>query len=161
MLKHYSHIRMEAKRSALEAIVRKPSSASESQQGYPQKSPPSPQNGGKDLETGHSPEGTDNSNARKNGARDCSESDVITQNFEGESLQKSLKLANFEGHRGVYRRRKLLKKLAPQVGLEPSRLIQPLARIHQHFATNTGKIKGWGEFSWLEPHPLKAPKTRE
>jgi hypothetical protein len=33
MLKHYSQIRMEAKRSALEAIVRKSSAANESQQG--------------------------------------------------------------------------------------------------------------------------------
>ena len=39
MLKHYSHIRMEAKRSALEAIIRKRSDANESQQEYPQKSP--------------------------------------------------------------------------------------------------------------------------
>ncbi len=41
MLEHYSHIRMEAKRSALEAIVRKSSAPNESQQEYPQKSPQS------------------------------------------------------------------------------------------------------------------------
>jgi hypothetical protein len=33
--------------------------------------------------------------------------------------------------------------LAPQVGLEQSRLIQPLARIHIDFATNAGKSKGY------------------
>jgi hypothetical protein len=38
--------------------------------------------------------------------------------------------------------------LAPQVGLEQSRLIQTLARIHHHFATNTEKIN-WGSGSSL------------
>jgi hypothetical protein len=33
--------------------------------------------------------------------------------------------------------------LAPQVGLEQSRLIQPLARIHIDFVTNIGKSKGY------------------
>ncbi len=33
--------------------------------------------------------------------------------------------------------------LAPQVGLEPSRLIQPLAQIHIDFVTNIGKSKGY------------------
>jgi integrase len=41
MLEHYSHIRMQAKRNALEAIVRKPSGTSESEQRSPQKSPQS------------------------------------------------------------------------------------------------------------------------
>lgn len=35
-------------------------------------------------------------------------------------------------------------RLAPQVGLEQSRLIQPLARTHHHFATSTGKINSCG-----------------
>ena len=74
MLKHYSHIRMEAKRSALEAIVRKSSTANDSQQGYPQKSPQSPRNGGKTPQSGHAPKPTENSNSLKSGARDCSES---------------------------------------------------------------------------------------
>jgi hypothetical protein len=35
--------------------------------------------------------------------------------------------------------------LAPQVGLEQSRHIQPLARIHYHFATSTGKINSYSD----------------
>jgi hypothetical protein len=41
-----------------------------------------------------------------------------TQHFEGESLQCN----DFGGHRGVVRARKSMKKLAPQVGLEPTTL---------------------------------------
>ena len=33
--------------------------------------------------------------------------------------------------------------MAPQVGLEQSRLIQPLAQIHIDFVTNIGKSKGY------------------
>ena len=75
MLKHYSHIRMEAKRTALEAIVRKRTETS-----------------------------TD-----ENAKEQCSESPTNTQAFEGEYPQKSPQSGVFEGHRGVYRRRKLLK----------------------------------------------------
>ena len=109
MLKHYSHIRMEAKRSALEAIVRKSSHASESHEGYPQKSPQSPQNGGKTPKSGHAPQPIKNSKALKNGTRDCSESPGFTQDFEGEYPQKSPQPSFFEGHRGVGRGRKSLK----------------------------------------------------
>ncbi len=122
MLKHYSHIRMEAKRSALEAIVRKSSAPNESQQGYPQKSPQSPQNGGKTLNNGHAPEPMELAIAPKNGARDCSESLGFAQDFEGEYPQKSPQSGIFEGRRGVGSGRKSLKRLAPQVGLEPTTL---------------------------------------
>ncbi len=111
MLKHYSHIRMEAKRSALEAIVRKSSAQNESQQGYPQKSPQSPQNGGKTLNNGHAPEPMELAIAPKNGARDCSKSLGFTQDFEGEYPQKSPQSGIFEGHRGVGRGRKSLKRI--------------------------------------------------
>ena len=77
MLKHYSHIRMEAKRTALEAIVRKRTETS-----------------------------TD-----ENAKEQCSESPTNTQVFEGEYPQKSPQSGVFEGHRGVYRRRKLLKRI--------------------------------------------------
>jgi hypothetical protein len=102
---------MEAKRSALEAIVRRPSAASESQQGYPQKSPQSPLNGGQAPKSGHAPDPTDNSNALKGGTRDCSESLVSTQDFEGEYPQKSPQSGIFEAHRGVARGRRSLKIL--------------------------------------------------
>ncbi len=111
MLKHYSHIRMEAKRSALEAIVRKSNAPNESQQGYPQKSPQSPQNSGKTLNNGHAPEPMEPAIAPKNGARDCSESLGFTQDFEGEYPQKSPQSGIFESHRGVGRGRKSLKRI--------------------------------------------------
>ena len=111
MLKHYSHIRMEAKRSALEAIVHKSSDANESRDGYPQKSPQSPKSGGKTPESGHASEPTENPIARENGARECSELSVITQVFEGEYPQKSPQSGVFEGHRGVGRGRKSLKMI--------------------------------------------------
>ncbi len=111
MLKHYSHIRMEAKRSALEAIVRKSSAPNESRQGYPQKSPQSPQNGGKTLNNSHAPEPMELAIAPKNGARDCSDSLGFTQDFEGEYPQKSPQSDIFEGHRGVARGRKSLKRI--------------------------------------------------
>lgn len=81
MLKHYSHIRMEAKRNALETVVQKRATSA----------------------------------TEENRLQGYAEIPANTQDFEGQSLQKSLHSANFEGHRGVYRRRKLLKKMAPQV----------------------------------------------
>ncbi len=88
MLKHYSHIRMEAKRTALESIVRKNGNAA-----------------------GATPAATDDSPVPGD-----------TQHFEGESLQKSLQCNEFGGHRRVVRARKSMKRLAPQVGLEPTTL---------------------------------------
>ena len=75
MLKHYSHIRMEAKRNALETVVQKRATSA----------------------------------TEENTLQDYPEVPANAQDFEGQSLQKSLHSANFEGHRGVYRRRKLLK----------------------------------------------------
>jgi integrase len=77
MLKHYSHIRMEAKRTALESIVRKDGDEKKAAQ-----------------------------NERDNSALPT---DML--HFEGPSLQKSLHSAVLEGHRGVYRSRKLLKRI--------------------------------------------------
>ena len=75
MLKHYSHIRMEAKRNALETVVQKRAA----------------------------------STTEENGSQEHAESPVVTQVFEREYPQKSPQSGVFEGHRGVYRRRKSLK----------------------------------------------------
>ncbi len=115
MLKHYSHIRMEAKRTALESIVKKsePGATSGEGNGYVggslQKSLQWEQDGqGTDAKkevrqmTAASAKGESENN-------DCSLSPVNTRAFEGESLQKSLQSCNFGGHRGVYRIRKSKK----------------------------------------------------
>jgi hypothetical protein len=102
MLRHYSHIRMEAKRTALESIVKKQPNGSavetENSQaadgakgvGYPQRVQGYRTGRGEQpkLET------------------ECSESLTITQDFEGEYPQKSPQLAVSEGHRGVTKARK-------------------------------------------------------
>jgi integrase len=110
MLKHYSHIRMEAKRTALEAIVHKPNGASESQtespQGSPQKSPQWSRNENGRQASGHASTPTETSIAVENAKSDCSELPVITRDFEGVYPQKSPQSGVLEGHRGVYRRRK-------------------------------------------------------
>jgi len=73
MLKHYSHIRMEAKRNALETLVQKRvQAAAERSQHH-------------------------------------AESTAVAQDFEGQSLQKSLHSGVFEGHRSVYGVRKSKK----------------------------------------------------
>jgi integrase len=116
MLKHYSHIRMEAKRTALESIVKKPMSTDASVQqngqaegGSLQKSLHGLQNGATRPTSNHATAQSANSATVKKTAQQCSELPVNTQHFEGESLQKSLQSCNFEGHRGVVRGRKLLK----------------------------------------------------
>ena len=77
MLKHYSHIRMEAKRKALESVV----------------------------------ENRAQKTTEENTPQECAESPVITQDFEGEYPQKSPQSGVFESHRGVYRSRKVLKRI--------------------------------------------------
>jgi integrase len=112
MLKHYSHIRIEAKRTALESIVKKQTDTGSSGQqtgqaeGSLQKSLHGLQNGVSRLTSNHAPAQPDNSATAKKTEQQCSELPVNTQHFEGESLQKSLQSCNFEGHRGVTEARK-------------------------------------------------------
>jgi hypothetical protein len=114
MLRHYSHIRMEAKRKALESIVpaQKTSVSYEEQSGYAegslQKSLQSAKNG---LQTGASTLSAEDKNPipteiQKQG---CSELPANTQHFEGESLQKALQSCNSAGHRGTGKARKSMK----------------------------------------------------
>ena len=77
MLKHYSHIRMEAKRNALETVVQKRAAPA----------------------------------TEENTLQEYAEVPANAQGFEGQSLQKPLHSPVFEGHRGVYRRRKSLKRI--------------------------------------------------
>jgi integrase len=101
MLRHYSHIRMEAKRHALEAIVlnqtvsRKPEREGEETVGYPQSRNGSVE--GSPAGAGSEP----NRSVLPKGA----------QHFDVGYPQKSPQSANFEGHRGVWRGRKSLKKI--------------------------------------------------
>jgi hypothetical protein len=96
MLKHYSHIRMEAKRTALESIVKKPTDTLPSGQqtsqaeGSLQKSLHGLQNGAARLTSNHATAHHANSAAAKKTEQQSSELPVNTQHFEGESLQKSL-----------------------------------------------------------------------
>ena len=75
MLKHYSHIRMQAKRHALETIVQKRAETV----------------------------------TEKNAPQHYAQLPINTHAFEGESPQKSPQPGVLEGHRAVYRKRKLLK----------------------------------------------------
>ena len=117
MLKHYSHIRMEAKRRALESIVTKPAGngASGEQSG---RSGGSLQKSLQRLQNGHGRDATKavrplTATAQKgeNAKQDCSLSPVDTRVFEGESLQKSLQSCNFGGHRGAGKARKSKKRI--------------------------------------------------
>jgi len=115
MLKHYSHIRMEAKRRALESIVRKPvqSDGSEQQKGQTegslQKSLHRLQNGKETNGSHNSAAAIEDFDSAANREKQCSEMPAISRGFEGESLQKSLESADFGGHRGTGRGRKSLK----------------------------------------------------
>jgi integrase len=109
MLKHYSHIRMEAKRTALEAIVKKHPGVEGSIQpktqpeGSPQKSPHGLQNRDGQTTTKRATAKTGSSAAADKSEAQCSESPTITQGFEGEYPQKSPQSGVFEDHRGVSR----------------------------------------------------------
>ena len=113
MLKHYSHIRMEAKRNALEAIVRKSNGRSDSQpvggEGSPQKSPQWSQNGSQTPKNGRALTAAEHPNMLENAKSNCSEFGGFTQDFEAGYPQKSPQSGVLEGHRSVYRKRKLLK----------------------------------------------------
>ena len=117
MLKHYSHIRMEAKRTALESIVKKSETGATSGEGngYAGRSLKKPlqrqQNGhGTDAKKEVRPK-TATPPKRENEKNDCSLSPVNTRVLEGESLQKSLQSCNFGGHRGVGKARKSKKMI--------------------------------------------------
>jgi integrase len=114
MLKHYSHIRMEAKRNALEAIVRQPNGTTESLaapgERSPQKFTRSSQDRVQRHTNGHAPTPGDKSIATKSAEGDCSELPGFKQHFAGGYPQKSPQSAAFEGHRSVYRKRKSLKR---------------------------------------------------
>jgi integrase len=112
MLKHYSHIRMQAKRNALEAIVQKPAAAKaskgkdEAAEGVPTKPPAEVIRGAKAARRSHAQVPVENSNAAMNSKGDYSELPRVTQGFEGVSPQKSPQSAIFEVHRGVKKGRK-------------------------------------------------------
>jgi hypothetical protein len=112
MLKHYSHIRMEAKRTALESIVERQTNIGSSGQqtgqaeGPLQKSLHGLQNGAPRLSSNHSTAQPTNSARAKKTEQQCSELPVNKRHFERESLQKSLQSCNSEGHRGVTKARK-------------------------------------------------------
>jgi len=116
MLKHYSHIRMEAKRTALESIVKKSMStdASIQQNGQAgkslQKSLHELENGAHRLTSNNTSAQPVNFTTAKKTKPQCPELPVNTQHFEGESLQKSLQSCNSEGHRGVMRTGKSKKR---------------------------------------------------
>ena len=124
MLRHYSHIRMKAKREALEAVVDRRKAAEEelrqensamsaATQGVEseslQKSLHRLQNGDQRDSRRRGIMQADKTVAAKNGASQCSELPANTRGFERESLQKSLQSCNSGGHRGVGRGRKSLK----------------------------------------------------
>jgi Phage integrase family len=102
MLKHYSHIRMEAKRRALEAILQKQEGTFELVQQRAGAGSQIPTNA-------HAPEPTDNSLALENANSDRSDLPGMTQHFEGGYPQKSPQSGVSEGHRSVYKNRKLKK----------------------------------------------------
>jgi integrase len=114
MLKHYSHIRMEAKRRALESIVpvRLATAAAESDQktgqveGYPQESPHGLQNESKPTDRKRATAKTGNACAANKADLPCSESPTNTRDFDVGYPQKSPQSGISEDHRGVRRGRK-------------------------------------------------------
>jgi integrase len=109
MLKHYSHIRMEAKRNALEAIVRQPNESRRSQPAPAKKAAQEWQNDVQRQTNGDAPTLKNESIAPKSAEGDRSELLGDTRDSEGGYPQKSPQLGVLEGHRSVYRKRKLLK----------------------------------------------------
>jgi hypothetical protein len=95
MLKHYSHIRMEAKQTALESIVKKSSGMDASVQQNGQAAEANQEvldglhNGAPQPTSSNSIEPPANSSKAKKTEQHYSELPMITQHSEGESLQKS------------------------------------------------------------------------
>jgi integrase len=117
MLKHYSHIRMEAKRRALESIVtvRAATATAESNQetgrteGYPQESPHGLQNVGKSTDRNRATAKTGNAHAANIADLPCSESPTNTQGFDVGYPQKSPQSPILRGCQGVRKARKSMK----------------------------------------------------
>ena len=102
MLKHHSHIRMEAKRSALEAIVdRRPADVGPSQEEQAAKSPDGLQNGRKRVRRDRTEAKNEDTSEADNSKNLCSETPTDTQHFDGEYPQKSPQSDVFEVDRGV------------------------------------------------------------
>ncbi len=102
MLRHYSHIRMEAMRTALESIVKKQTNGLAGQTEDSRTA-----DGTKSVGYPHPAQAYRNGRGVKSEPKlDCPESPTITQDFKGEYPQKSPQLAVSEGHRGVKRGRK-------------------------------------------------------
>ena len=106
MLKHYSHIRMEAKRDALESIVKKPAvtkkpAVAEAAKPQAKRSTQKPSRrlqSGRRLQNRNQVKATRPANAgtTQKPKKQYAESPMIPQHFEGESLQKSLHSGDFE-----------------------------------------------------------------
>ena len=113
MLKHYSHIRMEAKRRALESIVQKQIGPIESGQEMFQAvgSSQVAQDRNQLPTNDRRPVSEENTTTFKNGESECSELPGVVRDFEGGYPQKSPQSGVSEGHRGVYRSRKLLNSI--------------------------------------------------
>ena len=105
MLRHYSHIRMEAKRSALESIVKKQTTGAEKHgEGA------LAEDGCESVGYPHRADGfTDGRGMKSKPDSNRPESLTITQQFEGEYPQKSPQSAISENHRGMLRSRKAKK----------------------------------------------------
>ena len=105
MLRHYSHIRMEAKRTALESIVKKQTSGGAAQTEGSRSS-----DDAKSVGYPHRAQGFRIGRAVKLPSKaNCAESLTITQHFEGEYPQKSPQSVVSEVHRGAVRNRKSKK----------------------------------------------------
>jgi len=123
MLRHYSHIRMEAKRRALESILenrapaeeqngneRPTAEAKEGQTvGYPQKSPHGLQNGGNGTSKERAEAKDGNAPAVGDAQEHCSEVPTNAQHFDVEYPQKSPQSGISRGCQGVRKARKSMK----------------------------------------------------
>jgi len=113
MLTHYSHIRMEAKRRALESIVtgrpvEESSQGTGQAEGYPQKSPHGLQNGAKRTGGKQATAKDKNAQAANNSEAHCSETPTDTQHFDVGYPQKSPQSGISEDFKGAEKRCKSL-----------------------------------------------------
>jgi hypothetical protein len=105
MLRHYSHIRMEAKRTALESIVKKQTNGTADQMEDSRSA-----NGAKSVGYPHRAQGYRNGRGEKSEPKvDCSESIAIVPGFDVGYPQKSPQSVISEVGRGAVRTRKSKK----------------------------------------------------
>jgi len=105
MLRHYSHIRMEAKRAALESIVQNHANC-----GTDRTENSHSVDGAKSVGYPHRPYGFKNASGQSSDLKsDCSESPATAQHFDVEYPQKSPQSFISEVHRGAVRNRKSKK----------------------------------------------------